>query len=127
MKIQTGHVGKNDGFLSVDINGYNLVPPSSYFQHEQVVMDTCFENLDNITVRNNKTNGWAGTINVKVDGVDKKLDCNECMGSKFEHEIVVDGDGDSSDLAPTNCLNGVTCTLTISGRIILFLPLNYDS
>ena len=122
MKIQTGldgTNGNNNGFLRVDINGVNFVPSTSFFEPNQVVIDICFERLDSITVRNEDDDAWTGTINVKVDGVDKKLDCDECGGRLFEHEIVVDGNGDSGDQAPTNCLNGASCTLKISGKIFL--------
>ena len=60
---------------------------------------------------------WKGSITVKINDVEQKLNCDKCSGSSFEYEVVVDGNGDSTNQAQTHCLNGTYCTFTIFGKI----------
>ena len=117
VKIQTGSGSSfHEGFLEVSIDGVIKVP-KTYFKINQVVIEACFETFDNIKVTNENTDAWKGSITVKIDGADKKLSCDKCTGRSFENEVVVDGNGDSSDQAPTHCLNGESCSFIISGKI----------
>ena len=57
-----------------------------------------------------------GSITVTVNGTEATLTCDGCGGNAFDKEIVVDGNIDSAGQAPTNCLKGKKCTLTLSGE-----------
>ena len=103
--------------MQISINGVIAVP-QAYFDKGQVVIDSCFETLDSITVQNTDNNAWAGTMSVTHNGHEDTLSCDKCGGDPFEHTIVADGNGDGDKLGPTNCLNGDACVFTISGKMI---------
>jgi len=114
VKIQTGSRSDdryNDGYVQITVNG-NIEVPQKYFEYDQVVIDTCFETLDSISVQNENTNAWVGTISVTHNGEDENMSCDHCSGSSFERKVVADGDDNSSDMAPTQCMNGDLCTFT---------------
>ena len=86
-----------------------------HYDVNQIVLDKCYADLKTISVQNTNNDAWEGSITVTVNGTEQALTCDGCGGSPFNKEIVVDGNGDSADQAPTNCLNGKKCTLKISG------------
>ena len=89
------------------------------FERNDVVIDECFSNVDSITVQNPKNNAWAGEIRVTKSGVKQNLtlSCNsDCNGGNFGGKIVVDGNRDGKNLAPSWCLNGKNCFLKIKGK-----------
>ena len=72
-------------------------------------------------MQNENTNAWVGTISVTHNGEDENMSCDHCSGSSFERKVVADGDDNSSDMAPTHCMNGDLCTFTAlhdHGKII---------
>ena len=85
-----------------------------HYDVNQIVLNKCYADLKTISVQNTNNDAWEGTITVTVNGTEQALTCDGCGGSPFSKEIVVDGNGDSADQAPTNCLNGKKCTLKIS-------------
>jgi len=112
VKIQTGPTGGNKGHLSVLINDVPKV--QGWFDRNIIVMDECFAELYDISVRNNDEDAWKGTIIVKGNGEEVPLTCyNGCGGNAFNKEIVVDGDDNSDDQASTHCLNGQLCKLKL--------------
>ena len=108
--------------MSVYIN--NIEKKYDWFDVNEIVINECFNDLVNISVRNNFNNdAWKGTIIVKENGEEVPLTCDiGCGGNAFDKEIVVDGNDDSKDQdspyccthASTYCLNGELCNLKIS-------------
>ena len=117
VKIQTGPNGTNDinnGYLNFFINGeMNGV---EWYDVNNIVLDKCYETLRNISIQNPNKDAWMGSITVTVNGTEAALACDGCGGNPFDKEIVVDGNIDSAGQAPTNCLKGKKCTLTLSGE-----------
>ena len=87
-----------------------------WFDRNQIVLEECFDDLMDISVQNNNNNAWAGTIVVKRNDKQVPLTCSGCEGSPFDKKIAVDGNWDGKDQAPTYCLNGKICKLTIQGK-----------
>lgn len=82
---------------------------------EIILIDQCFETIEDITVQNTDDNAWTGRIAVTVNGVETPLYCVECGGSPFDKYIVVDGDSNYRyQEAPTYCKNGDACTLSVN-------------
>ena len=109
------------------LNGSNgLMKIQGWFDRNQIVLDQCFDKLMDISVQNNNNDAWAGTIVVKRIGVEVTsggkeevevpLACSGCEGSPFDKTIAVDGNRDGTDQAPTYCLNGKICKLTLQGK-----------
>ena len=124
MKIQTGSNsinGGSQGYLSVKVNG-NLKGQNGFFKKHgwfntnQIVLQSCFDDLTDIRVQNNNTDAWAGTVVVKRNGEEVPLFCDGCGGSPFDKKIAVDGNADGTDQAPTYCLHGKQCILTLEGK-----------
>merc|ERR1712126_91896 len=109
IKIITGANVYNDGTLTLSINN-DLQFESKKFKRNDEVIDQCFASVDSITVQNPTTDGWTGEIRVTktTNGViqGRTLYCNSgCTGVKsFIRKIVVDGNGDGVDQAPSRCL-----------------------
>ena len=102
-----------------------MVRKQGWFDRNQTVLEECFDDLMDISVQNINLDAWAGTIVVKRNGKEVLLTCAGCEGIPFDKTIGVDGnwnidwiDGrwDGKDQAPTWCLNGKICKLTLQGR-----------
>ena len=93
-----------------------MVRKQGWFDRNQTVLDECFDDLMDISVQNSNADAWAGTIVVKRNGKEVLLTCAGCEGIPFDKTIAVDGNSDGKDQAPTYCLNGKICKLTIQGR-----------
>ena len=132
MKIQTGSYrdyGGDQGNLSVTVegncpcdgfftqfhSGSVSLEKHGWFNINQIVLEQCFNDLTDIKVQNKEADAWAGTVVVKRNGEEVPLFCDGCGGSPFDKKIVVDGNSDGRDSAPTYCLNGKMCTLTLKG------------
>ena len=117
--------GKIRGHLEFEINGwYNW---GNWFNVNQKVVDKCFEDFEGMYVQNTHDAAWKGTITVKKNGIEVPLTCAGCRGIPFENvngnDIVVDGNDDSWDEAPTLCLHGTRCYLQLyrkEGNIIFY-------
>ena len=81
-----------------------------------MVVNQCMYDLQDISVQNINEDAWAGTISVTANGEEVPLTCDVCGGSPFDNRIVVDGNADSGNHAPTICFDGRPCTLTLSGK-----------
>ena len=117
VKIQTGPNGtndNNDGYLNFFLDGE--MDGVGWYDVNNIVLDKCFEDLRNISIQNPYNDAWKGSITVTVNGTETALSCDGCGGNPFEKEIVVDGNNDSADQAPTNCFKGKKCTLTLLGE-----------
>ena len=122
VKIQTGQSGSNQGHLKISINetpkervDSNINKNTTWFKHDAIVKDNCFNDFYEIAIQNNNIDAWKGTI-ATVNGEEVPLTCAGCSGNPFHKDIVVDGDADSTDQASTYCLNGKMCTLKLSGN-----------
>ena len=109
--------------MSVSIN--DIPKKQGWFDVNKIVIDECFAELYDISIKNNNDDAWKGTIIVKENGEEVPLTCyNGCGGNAFNKEIVVDGNDDSTDqdsthcctYASTYCLNGELCNLKISKK-----------
>ena len=113
VKITTGSELYNDGYLQVNMNG-NVEANGKYGKGEVVIGSTCLVSLKTLTLKNSKNDAWVGKVEIKVDGKLVPIDCVGCAGlsSLQDGFIVVDGNSDSEKRSDTQCLNGVTCSLT---------------
>ena len=109
-----GHNLEDHGYLSLSINDGSWHNVSKWFECTETVIEQCFDNFYGITVTNDDTDAWTGTITVTVNGTEADLTCFGCGGDPFDKEIVVDGNNDGAEMAPTCCLNGQTCKLQLS-------------
>ena len=85
------------------------------FDRNQIVLDECFDDLTDISVKNNHNYGWAGTIVVKRNGKEVPLTCNGCEGSLFDKKIAVNG-GETGTVGGTYCIFNTICKLTLQGK-----------
>ena len=89
---------------------------SEWFDLNQIVLEECFSEFMDISVQNTDHDAWVGTIVVKRNDIEVPLTCSGCEGIPFEKTIAVDGNRDGTDQAPTYCLNGKICKLTLKGK-----------
>ena len=110
VRITTGTVGENHGTLTLKMG--TAVAATGNFTKGAVVIDSCFNDLQDITLSNPSNDAWAGEISITENGKPTSLSCQGCIGQYLSDVIVVDGDADSTDQASTQCLNGEECTIS---------------
>ena len=64
---------------------------------------------------------WLEKLIIKSNGKEALLHCSGCEGIPFDKSIVVDANSDSTDQAPTYCLDGKVCKLTLQGKKVTIL------
>ena len=111
--VQTGTGTDNGGNVKVIVDhgwGTESVPhlADGFYGPGQTVYSGCFDSdVVGVQIQNTNYDGWAGTV--QING--KDAICANCDGTTDTMPIVVDGDGDASVLASTQCLNGKQCLL----------------
>ena len=101
VQITTGTGARDDGDIAVNING--SVAARSYHAAGSIVIQSCIKGLQTLTIQGTSNDGWAGNIAITVDGEPTTVKCQNCTGESYTRGIVVDGNSDSSDQAPTRC------------------------
>jgi len=118
--VTTGSGTYSDGTVDIFINeenrsGYvNANTPGKYYSHGDVVVDLCFDDIPGVQIRNQGTDGWAGSIELSLDGGVSyfPMVCTDCSGTTDFSPINADGDPESANMmATTLCVDGSTCTL----------------
>ena len=127
IQILTGNGGTDDGTLSLSINEVQQFQPNTYFSSGTTVIDTCFSNFESISISNPSNSAWHGKILVNYNGknINNKLTCPKCTGKPFDKNvkktIVVDGNHNGVDMAPTKCLRKHVCIIKLLGNNPFFL------
>ena len=123
----TGNGSDNKGRLSLTINN-NVKFTLKTFHKNDKVINECYSSLDSIVLQNDgwDNNAWAGQLKViryeENSGEWKKVDLKCTSGCTnnnhlWNDKVVVDGNADSSNLAPksTWCFNGQHCVFEPEG------------
>ena len=120
--ITTGSNADNPGNLKVEVN--NAVEADEKFGKQEVVIDSCYKDLNDLKLKNPTTDAWAGKIEITVGGESMMIRCQGCAGSSSlkKGSIVVDGNSDSKEQSDTQCFNGDYCILTW-GTLTSFIPI----
>ena len=112
VQVVTGSENSAGGKLEFFLDNV-LKAPSKFYAPNEIVLDECFTNLEEIKVKNPSLNAWIGNIVVRKNGLNKELECIDCCNQKFNGKILVDGNGDCGSFAGAQCLKGISCTLKI--------------
>jgi len=97
------------------------------YAENEVVLDACYDDFNDIQVRGNNTNAWVGSITASID--DKSsysaMRCDDgCISRDGSNttstsRITVDGNTNGAVLAPVECLDGLAseggnnCTIVL--------------
>ena len=101
VQITTGAGNGDDGDLTVNMNG--SIAARGFHVAGSIVLQSCIKGLQIFTIQGTSNDGWAGNIVITVDGDPTTVKCQNCTGESYTRGIVVDGNSDSSDQAPTRC------------------------
>ena len=110
--MTTGTEQDNEGWLKVTADGVVVV--NECFHQGDKAIDTCFTDLEVLTVSGPNPDGWAGKIEITDCGKPASPYCEGCNpSSSLKDEcIMVNGNDDAPPGAcPTQCMNGATCSI----------------
>ena len=112
--VRTGSGTYNPGTVDilVDSGSSYAISSTKSFSEGEVVMDQCFDTIPTVQIRNRKTDGWAGSIELSLDGRQTyfPMECIDCTGPTSFSPITADG------RTTTWCVDGSTCTLVVSDK-----------
>ena len=120
--MTTGTESSNDGTVDVYVDvgsGFELASASSgtNYGSGETVVESCYATPFELQVLNPSNNAWTGSILVSMDGGSTYVPatCTSCDAGTSTESIVVDGNDDGAGQAITQCLNGATCDISMTG------------